>query len=218
MCTGQMLVRHSEYKSWLKSIYVYHGMIFAAAAAAVMTMLIHVFTQICARERFFSLSLLAFLCLLHKCVFFVGFFESYCIRYVCHFFCCQTDFILGCTFSLISCHSFSPPPPLLIRYYHLNINVVGYNSVEFIIQCSASCTRTGHNAGQFMFYALTAAHNVHACIRVCMRACCLCTHTVYTFSCILTIAFDGACSCIYIHSNYVPRTKMPETFRCTAAE
>lgn len=39
MCTVQMLVKHSEYKLWLKSIY--SEMIFAAA---VMTMLIQVFT------------------------------------------------------------------------------------------------------------------------------------------------------------------------------
>lgn len=38
------------------------------------------------------------------------------------------------------------------------------------------------------------------------------------FSCILTIAFDGACSCIYINSNYFSYKKKPETFRSRAEQ
>lgn len=112
---------------------------------------------------------------------------SICLPFFC---CCPTDFILGCTFSLISCHSLSPP--LLIRYYHLNINAVGYNSVEFIIQCSASCTRTGHNAGQFMFHSLSVSLCMYESTFVCEHFVCV--------QCTLTLCLN--CVHIFLHIDY----------------
>lgn len=70
---------------------------------------------------------------------------SFCLRYVCFFFS-PSDFILDCAF---------------LYYYHLNINVVGYNSVGFIILCTEWTAHTGH-----LYHSLI--HYAYVCWCLCM--------------------------------------------------
>lgn len=65
MCTGQMLVRHSEYKSWLKSIYALPRNDICCCDDNAHSCFFHI--DVCAGAVLFCFRCSLF-CVLHKCV------------------------------------------------------------------------------------------------------------------------------------------------------
>ena len=75
------------------------------------------------------------------------------------------ELVLVCRFAfdmfVFFLHRISFSTALFLYYYHLNINVVGYNSVGFIILCTERTAHTGH-----LYHSLI--HYAYVCWCLCM--------------------------------------------------
>lgn len=124
------------------------------------------------------------------------FYSDVVLPSICLLF--SSDFILECAFFLPSLTL-----SLFPYYYHLNINVVGYNSVGFIILYTERTARTltGHLYHSLIYYA-----------RVCVYVFVLAEQFYYW----LALKFSNvhcACSCIHTNSNYSSEQKCRKHFR-----
>lgn len=108
--------------------------------------------------------------------------------YSCFFFSRRCDFVclllfsvfarsFQCRFAFDMFAFFFPPShrisfstALFFHYYHLNINVVGYNSVGFIILCTERTAHSGHLYRSLIHYAWMGYVGC-SCLYLCMDFC-----------------------------------------------
>lgn len=117
-----------------------------------------------------------------------------------------SDFIVGCAFFL---HFSSLSLQLFCHYYyHLNINVVGYNSVGFIILCTEWTAHIGHSY-------LIRSYITYECMWMSMLASCSFSFSVAASCCCCVEPFSlywlaleigerlfRWCMLVHIQSNY----------------